>query len=72
MSSRDFPVAGPDAGHEFPLAQQGNLAHFPVIVMTPGKVDAIIKLAVPTTGHSTNPVWQFPDENRAHATKIAA
>lgn len=72
MSSRDFPVAGPDAGHEFPLAQQGNTTHSPILVMTPGTVDVIIKSGVPTTGHNTNPVWQYPGDNRANATKLAA
>ncbi len=73
MSSRDYPVAGPDAGRlESPLALQGNNTHTPIVVMTAGTVDTIIKSGAPTTGHNTNPVWQFPADNRANATKLAA
>jgi hypothetical protein len=70
MSSHDFPVAGPDKGHEFPLARQANLVHVP-IVMKPGTTDNIIKAGAPTTNANIHPIWQFPGDNKTTATKAA-
>lgn len=69
MPANDFPVAGPDAGHEFPLdLTHSNLAHVPVVV-APGTTDDIIKSGPSVTGQNINPIWQFPTDNRRDAIK---
>ena len=73
MSSRHFPVADRDAGHEFPLAPQGNIDHVPMkVVLAPGTTDKIIQSGAPQVGKNSNPVWQFPADNKASATEEAA
>lgn len=73
MSAHDFPIAGRDAGHEFPLEPQNNLRHVPIlVVMAPGTTDGIISGSRDSSSQRSERVFEHPGENRTNAIKAAA
>lgn len=73
MSSRDFPIAGPDRGHDFPLSAQDNLTHVPMlVVVAPGTTDEIIRGNRDNSSQRSQPVFQHPGDNRQNAIRAAA
>lgn len=73
MSAHDFPVAGPDRGHEFPLSAQSNLTHVPMlVVIAPGTTDEIIRGNRDNSSQRSETVFQHPGDNRENAIKAAA